>query len=62
MSKLINLLFFEYFQASLKDIVDRWSDGNGPLAAAFTPEEVKSLIRSLFQNTDRRSAALARIR
>ena len=49
-------------QASLKDIVDRWADGNGPLAAAFTPEEVKSLIRSLFQNTDRRSAALARIR
>ncbi|XP_053213631.1 centromere/kinetochore protein zw10 homolog [Panonychus citri] len=49
-------------QASLADIVDRWSEGNGPLAVAFTPEEVKSLIRSLFQNTDRRSAALTRIR
>ncbi|MBN3302540.1 ZW10 protein, partial [Amia calva] len=49
-------------QASLQEIVDRWADGKGPLAAEFSSSEVKSLIRALFQNTDRRAAALARIK
>ncbi|XP_074832959.1 centromere/kinetochore protein zw10 homolog isoform X2 [Carettochelys insculpta] len=49
-------------QASLQDIVDRWADGKGPLAAEFSPTEVKSLIRALFQNTERRAAALAKIK
>lgn len=40
----------------------RWADGKGPLAAEFSPAEVKSLIRALFQNTERRAAALAKIR
>ncbi|KAF6024759.1 ZW10 [Bugula neritina] len=47
--------------ASLHDIVDRWSEGKGPLAAEYSPEQVKSLIRALFQNTDRRAATLAKI-
>ena len=34
----------------------------GPLAAEFTAEQVKHLIRALFQNSDRRAALLARIR
>nr|XP_020650104.1 centromere/kinetochore protein zw10 homolog [Pogona vitticeps] len=49
-------------QASLQEIVDRWADGKGPLAAEFSPGEVKSLIRALFQNTERRAAALAKIK
>ncbi|XP_067326909.1 centromere/kinetochore protein zw10 homolog [Anolis sagrei] len=49
-------------QASLQEIVDRWADGKGPLAAAFPATEVKNLIRALFQNTERRAAALARIK
>lgn len=49
-------------QASLQDIVDRWADGKGPLAAEFSPSEVKNLIRALFQNTERRAAALAKIK
>ncbi|KAM6295850.1 centromere/kinetochore protein zw10 homolog [Aegotheles albertisi] len=49
-------------QASLQDIVDQWADGKGPLAAEFSAAEVKSLIRALFQNTDRRAAALAKIK
>ncbi|NXG63756.1 ZW10 protein, partial [Hemiprocne comata] len=49
-------------QASLQEIVDQWADGKGPLAAEFSAAEVKSLIRALFQNTDRRAAALARIK
>jgi centromere/kinetochore protein ZW10 len=48
--------------ANLRDIDDRWADGKGPLAHEFTPGEVKQLIRALFQNTDRRSAILARIK
>ncbi|XP_030394502.1 centromere/kinetochore protein zw10 homolog [Gopherus evgoodei] len=49
-------------QANLQEIVDRWVDGKGPLAAEFSPTEVKSLIRALFQNTERRAAALAKIK
>uniref|UniRef100_A0A8D2L253 Centromere/kinetochore protein zw10 homolog n=1 Tax=Varanus komodoensis TaxID=61221 RepID=A0A8D2L253_VARKO len=49
-------------QASLQDIVDRWADGKGPLAAQFSPSEVRNLIRALFQNTERRAAALGKIK
>ncbi|XP_067827031.1 centromere/kinetochore protein zw10 homolog isoform X2 [Heptranchias perlo] len=49
-------------QASLQELVERWTDGKGPLAAEFSPNEAKSLIRALFQNTERRAAALAKIK
>lgn len=48
--------------ASLHDILDRWSDGKGPLAHEFTPDEAKQLIRALFQNTSRRAQVLASIK
>lgn len=48
--------------ASLKEIEDRWAGGKGPLAVEFTVEEMKRMIRALFQNTDRRAAVLARIK
>ncbi|KAK8726414.1 hypothetical protein OTU49_010253 [Cherax quadricarinatus] len=48
--------------ASLRDILDRWAEGKGPLANEFTPDEAKQLIRALFQNTDRRAQVLARIK
>lgn len=47
--------------ASMQEIVDRWSSGKGPLASHFSADEVKHLIRALFQNTERRAAALGRI-
>ncbi|KAL2079188.1 hypothetical protein ACEWY4_024932 [Coilia grayii] len=47
--------------ANLNDILNRWAEGKGPLALTFSYSEVKSLIRALFQNTDRRAAALAQI-
>ncbi|XP_041925139.1 centromere/kinetochore protein zw10 homolog [Alosa sapidissima] len=47
--------------ANLNDILNRWAEGKGPLALAFSYNEVKGLIRALFQNTDRRAAALAQI-
>lgn len=49
-------------RASLRDIEDRWSSGKGPLAAHFAADEVKQMIRALFQNTDHRAAILARIK
>uniref|UniRef100_UPI00358F1F31 centromere/kinetochore protein zw10 homolog isoform X3 n=1 Tax=Myxine glutinosa TaxID=7769 RepID=UPI00358F1F31 len=47
--------------ASLQLILERWADGKGPLAHEFSAVQVKGLVRALFQNTDRRSATLARI-
>lgn len=47
--------------SSLSDINDRWASGKGPLAVEFKPDEVKGLIRALFQNTERRAAVLVRI-
>ncbi|XP_038075104.1 centromere/kinetochore protein zw10 homolog isoform X2 [Patiria miniata] len=54
------LLFM--LDASMQDIVDRWAEGKGPLAMVFSASDVKSLIRAIFQNTDRRATALAKIR
>ncbi|XP_068232903.1 centromere/kinetochore protein zw10 homolog [Palaemon carinicauda] len=48
--------------ASLREILDRWAEGKGPLAHEFTPDESKQLIRSLFQNTDKRAHVLAKIK
>uniref|UniRef100_A0AAR2J722 Zw10 kinetochore protein n=1 Tax=Pygocentrus nattereri TaxID=42514 RepID=A0AAR2J722_PYGNA len=48
--------------ASLQEIVDRWAEGKGPLAQEFSSSEMKSLIRALFQNTDRRAIALTKIK
>uniref|UniRef100_A0A1A8PKL3 Centromere/kinetochore protein zw10 homolog n=2 Tax=Nothobranchius TaxID=28779 RepID=A0A1A8PKL3_9TELE len=49
-------------RANLQEIVDRWADGKGPLVMEFSSSEVKSLIRALFQNTERRAAALTKIK
>nr|CAD7596756.1 unnamed protein product [Timema genevievae] len=48
--------------ANLRTINDRWTDGKGPLAHVFTPDQTKQLIRALFQNTERRAAVLACIK
>ncbi|KAE8741357.1 hypothetical protein FOCC_FOCC013124 [Frankliniella occidentalis] len=55
--ELINIL-----SASLREIEERWADGKGPLAHEFTTEQVKQLIRALFQNTQRRAEVLAKIK
>ena len=44
---------------SLQSISDRWAAGAGPLAVHLTPSELKSLVKALFQNTERRAAFLA---
>ena len=40
----------------------RWAEGKGPLAVEFSGPEMKSLVRALFQNTERRAVALAKIK
>ncbi len=47
--------------SSMQTIVDRWFNGQGPLASQFTAIEIKQLIRALFQTSERRTAALAKI-
>ncbi|KAL0994512.1 hypothetical protein UPYG_G00123220 [Umbra pygmaea] len=49
-------------RATLQEIVDRWAEGKGPLALEFTSSEMKSLMRALFQNTERRAVALTKIK
>jgi len=48
--------------ASLREIEERWGEGRGRLAALFPPDQVKQLIRAIFQNTERRAAVLAKIK
>ncbi|XP_013112183.1 centromere/kinetochore protein zw10 [Stomoxys calcitrans] len=47
--------------ASLQEIADQWCDGAGILTVNFKAEEIRHLIRALFQNTDRRAKILSRI-
>lgn len=47
--------------ASLQEITEQWCEGAGILTANYKTEEIKHLIRALFQNTDRRAKALTKI-
>ncbi|CAH2989109.1 unnamed protein product [Chilo suppressalis] len=58
--KLQELIFV--LGGSLKDIENHWSDGTGPLAIHFNIEELRSLIKALFQNTQFRANLLAKIK
>lgn len=49
-------------KANLQEIVDLWTDGKGPLAIHYEPDEIRHLVKALFMNTDRRQAALAKIK
>ncbi|XP_071055452.1 centromere/kinetochore protein zw10 homolog [Onthophagus taurus] len=57
--KLNELSFL--LSANLLEISDRWADGKGPLALHFKGEELKNLIRALYQNSDIRAAVLSKI-
>ncbi|CDW55549.1 Centromere [Trichuris trichiura] len=46
---------------NLKGIEERWNAGNGPLASCFTPDELRKLIRAIFQNTEQRAAVLSKL-
>lgn len=47
--------------SSMVNIVDHWADGKGPFTMHYKAEEIRHLIRALFQNTDHRASALAAI-
>ncbi|KFD57065.1 hypothetical protein M514_01950 [Trichuris suis] len=46
---------------NLKGIEERWNAGNGPLASCFTADEMRKLIRAIFQNTDQRALVLSKL-
>jgi centromere/kinetochore protein ZW10 len=48
--------------SSLRVLEDRWAEGAGPLAKEFSADEVKQMIRAIFQNTERRAAVLSKIK
>ncbi|XP_050537251.1 centromere/kinetochore protein zw10 homolog isoform X2 [Daktulosphaira vitifoliae] len=56
----LNELVF-VLSSSMKDIENRWADGKGPLAIELSAEQIKILLKALFQNTDRRAALLKHI-
>lgn len=47
--------------ASMLEIVDLWGSSKGQLAREFSVGEVRSLVKAIFRNTDRRAAALNKI-
>ena len=55
--KLLHLQFI--LDASLVDITNSWKAGQ--ISQSFKAEDVKRMIRALFQNTDRRANALSSI-
>ncbi|KAL4704419.1 hypothetical protein ACJJTC_000418 [Scirpophaga incertulas] len=59
-AKLQHLIFI--LGGSLKDIENQWQDGKGPLAVHFTKEQLRNLIKALFQNTQFRASLLAKIK
>lgn len=48
--------------SSLAETVSRWGGGFGPLSVAFRADQVKKMIRALFQNNELRASALNKIR
>ena len=48
--------------SGLSVIEDRWGEGNGVLAKEFTADEIKQLIKAIFQNTERRATVLSKIK
>lgn len=47
--------------ASLIEITEMWAEGKGPLTLNYKADEIKHLIRALFQNTKHRQTCLASI-
>ncbi|XP_075977155.1 zeste-white 10 kinetochore protein [Anticarsia gemmatalis] len=58
--KLQELIFM--LSSSLKEIETRWKDGTGPIAVHLRTEEIRSLIKALFQNTQMRANLLSKIK
>lgn len=58
-TKLLQL--HQILDSSLVQITELWAEGKGPLTVNFRAEEMKHLIRALFQNTVHRQTALASI-
>ncbi|KAI5634824.1 centromere/kinetochore zw10 domain-containing protein [Phthorimaea operculella] len=58
--KLRELIFV--LGGTLKDIEAHWGEGAGPLAVHFRTDELRNLIKALFQNTQFRANLLSKIK
>ncbi|XP_058820623.1 centromere/kinetochore protein zw10 [Topomyia yanbarensis] len=58
-TKLMQL--HKILDASLVEITELWAEGKGPLTLNYKADEIKQLIRALFQNTKHRQTCLATI-
>ncbi|EAT36859.1 AAEL011103-PA [Aedes aegypti] len=58
-TKLMQL--HKMLDASLIEITELWAEGKGPLTLNYKAEEIKHLIRALFQNTKHRQTCLSSI-
>ncbi|XP_055594152.1 centromere/kinetochore protein zw10 [Uranotaenia lowii] len=58
-TKLVQLQ--KLLDASLVEITEMWAEGKGPLTLNYKADEIKHLIRALFQNTKHRQTCLASI-
>ncbi|XP_055547359.1 centromere/kinetochore protein zw10 [Wyeomyia smithii] len=58
-TKLLQL--HKILDSSLVEITELWAEGKGPLTLNYKADEVKHLIRALFQNTNHRQMSLASI-
>ncbi|UXI20158.1 octopamine receptor oamb [Sarcoptes scabiei] len=52
----------QLFKSSLFEILNRWAEGQGILATYVPADQVRHLIRALFQNNERRATVLAKIK
>ncbi|XP_013187032.1 centromere/kinetochore protein zw10 homolog [Amyelois transitella] len=59
-AKFQELIFV--LRGSLKDIEKHWNDGVGPLSEHFKTDELRTLIKALFQNTQFRANLLSKIK
>lgn len=48
-------------QSSMSEVEVRWAAGKGPLAEVLEAGQLRSLVKALFQNNERRAALLAKI-
>jgi len=50
-----------FFQLGLGQVMDRWTDGKGPLAMQLSAAELARLVVAVFEKTSRRDAFIAQL-
>ena len=51
----------QFFRLNLGQVVERWSDGKGPLASQLSGGELARLVVSVYEKTARRDAFISQL-